>query len=67
MVDTVQRTISIQYKVFSASAALKNNNLEWEEIVKFKTITTVIKKTSYLFSLTIMTDKLNSMLCIVHV
>jgi len=42
MVDTVQRSISIQYNAFSATAALKNHS-EWEETVKFKTITTDIK------------------------
>jgi hypothetical protein len=65
-VDTVQTSISIQYNVFFATAAFKNH-LEWEEIVKFKTITTDIKNILYLCSLTIMTDKLNSMFCIVHV
>jgi hypothetical protein len=66
MVDTVQRSVFIQYNAFSATAALKNH-LEWEEIVKFKTITTDIKKILYLRSLTIITDKLNSIFCIVHV
>lgn len=63
-VDTVQRSVSIQYNAFSAIAALINH-LEWEEIVKFKTITA--DKILYLFSLTIMTDKLNSTFCIVRV
>lgn len=66
MVDTVQRSIFIQYNAFSATATLKNH-LEWEETVKFKTITTDIKKILYLCSLTIMTDIPNSMFCIVHV
>lgn len=43
MVDTVQRSISIQYNAFSATVASKNHS-EWEETVKFKTITTDIKK-----------------------
>jgi len=43
MVDTVQTSISIQYNAYFATAALKNH-LEWEEIVKFKTITTDIKR-----------------------
>jgi hypothetical protein len=38
MVDTVQRSVSIQYNTFSAIAALINH-LEWDEIVQFKTIT----------------------------
>jgi len=41
MVDTVQRSISIQYNAFSATAALKNH-LKWEKILKFKTITRLI-------------------------
>jgi len=35
MVDTVQRSLSIQYNAFSATVDLKNH-LKWEKIVKFK-------------------------------
>jgi hypothetical protein len=36
MVDTVERTISVQHNASSATTALRSNNLEWERNTKIQ-------------------------------